>query len=85
MSVKVPVFASDILSNRELLQGGRYGYLVEEPSPACWASAVSHHLRVPGEAEARAHQAVKLVDERYRWGHVAERLDGVYETVVSRT
>jgi glycosyltransferase involved in cell wall biosynthesis len=85
MSVQVPVLASDIPANRELFQGGRYGYLVEEPSPACWASAVSHHLRVPGEGEARAHQAVKLVDERYRWGHVAERLDGVYETVVSRS
>lgn len=82
MSLGVPVVASDIPGNREVLQSGRTGFLVERPDPACWASTLCEVLANPGEANARARQAVACVEEKYRWPHVAERLDGVYKMLV---
>jgi glycosyltransferase involved in cell wall biosynthesis len=85
MSMGVPVVASDIPANRELFQGGRYGYLVEEPSPDCWASMLSRVLSNHREVNARAQEAAELVDDRYRWSHVAERLDRAYRALVKRS
>jgi glycosyltransferase involved in cell wall biosynthesis len=82
MSVGIPVVASDIPAHRDVLYGGKAGFLVEKPDPACWASTLCEVLANPGEANRRAQQAAELVEERYRWAHVAERLDEVYKRLV---
>lgn len=85
MSLRLPVLASDIPANRELFEEGQYGYLVDEPSAACWATVLSRVLGNPADANARAQQAAELVEKRYRWSHVAERLDAAYEGLVTPT
>lgn len=82
MSMQVPVVASDIPANREILLGGELGCLVNNPDPASWASAVNALLANPVQAVLRAERASRLLDERYRWSHVAERLDSAYETLL---
>jgi|GEM_PF-1436946 len=82
MGMGVPVLASDIPANRELLQDGKAGFLVEKPDPASWALALCEVLSNTDEVNARTQQAAKLVDDRYRWIHVAERLEGVYKQLI---
>lgn len=83
MSVGTPVLASDIPANRELLADGRYGYLTPAATPAAWAEAMLAVLQNPAPARARAQAAQTLVEERYRWRHVAGRLDDVYRRVLA--
>jgi glycosyltransferase involved in cell wall biosynthesis len=79
MSMQLPVVAADNVANREVLRGGEAGFLVSEPNPDCWASALCDVLRSPDAARNRAARASTLVDEQYRWSHVADRLDRVYQ------
>ncbi len=82
MSVGTPVLASDIPANRELLADGRYGYLTPAATPAAWAEAMLAVLSEPTTAQAQARAAQAVVEERYRWSHVAGRLDEVYRQVL---
>ena len=82
MSMGVPVLASDIPAHSGVLQGGKAGFLVEKPDPVCWASMLCEVLANPDEANTRAQQALELVESKYRWTHVAERLDGVYKELI---
>ena len=82
MSVGLPVVATDNVSNREILRGGQVGFLVGDPTPDGWASALCDVLRNPDAARSRAASASRLVNERYRWNHVADRLDGAYRRLI---
>ncbi len=84
MAMGVPVVASDIPGHRELLEGGRLGTLVPEPEPEAWSCALESALSAPAAAE-KAALARARVDERYRWSHVAARLDAIYESVLEET
>lgn len=81
MAAGVPVVASDIPAHRDLLEDGRLGTLVREPLPACWAAAIRSALG-SRLALTKAGAAERRVDERYRWSHVAERLDEAYRAAL---
>lgn len=85
MSLAVPVLASDIPANRDVLAGGALGDLVAEATPAAWAEAVLNFLAHPGPAHQRARQAQAVVRQHYRWAHVAERLDAAYARLLGLT
>lgn len=78
MSMGIPVLASDIPANREVLQSGKAGILVDKPDPASWAKELCSVLNTPVESHSRAQMAEESVNQKYRWSHVAERLDKVY-------
>ncbi len=82
MAAGVPVVASDIAAHRDLLEGGRLGTLVHEPAPASWAAALGIALG-SRLALTKARAAQRRVDERYRWCHVADRLDGAYRAALA--
>jgi glycosyltransferase involved in cell wall biosynthesis len=75
----VPVAVSDIPVDRELFRAGSVGPLVQQPDTASWASELMALLTDRDAALDRARRATALVDQMYRWDHVAERLDGAYE------
>jgi glycosyltransferase involved in cell wall biosynthesis len=84
MSLAVPVLASDIPANRDVLDGGALGALIAEATPQAWAEAIASLLAQPEPARRRARQAQAVVRQRYRWAHVAARLDDAYAQLVGR-
>lgn len=83
MSLAVPVLASDIPANREALADGALGDLVAAATPQSWAEAILALLTQPSPARQRARQAQAIVRQRYRWDHVAERLDAAYARLLA--
>ncbi len=80
MSTGVPVIATDNLSNREILHNGKFGWLVEEPTPEAWSKTME--VVLSGRVEVKVNRASKLIDTMYRWEHVAERIDVAYQKVL---
>ncbi len=73
-----PVVASDVGGLRTLVDHGRTGYLVEEPSPEAFAGWVRQILAEPVLAERLSSGAV-LRARRYTWSSAAKLLRGIYE------
>jgi D-inositol-3-phosphate glycosyltransferase len=72
-----PVVASDVGGLRSLVDHGRTGYLVEEPSPVWFAAWVRQILAEPLLAERLSTGAV-LRARRYTWTHAARLLCEIY-------
>jgi len=53
----VPIVATDVGACREVLEGGRYGLLVEPSSPKALAAGISHVLADPKSARKRSDAA----------------------------
>ncbi len=79
-----PVVASDVGGLRSLIDHGRTGYLVEEPSPEAFAAWVRQILVEPLLAERLSTGAV-LRARRYTWARAARLLREIYaELTVGR-
>jgi D-inositol-3-phosphate glycosyltransferase len=79
-----PVVASDVGGLRSLIDHGRTGYLVEEPSPEAFAAWVRQILAEPLLAERLSTGAV-LRARRYTWARAAHLLREIYaELTVGR-
>jgi D-inositol-3-phosphate glycosyltransferase len=79
-----PVVASDVGGLRSLIDHGRTGYLVEEPSPEAFAAWVRQILAEPLLAERLSTGAV-LMARRYTWARAAHLLREIYaELTVGR-
>jgi D-inositol-3-phosphate glycosyltransferase len=79
-----PVVASDVGGLRSLIDHGRTGYLVEEPSPESFAAWVRQILAEPLLAERLSTGAV-LRARRYTWARAAHLLCEIYaELTVGR-
>ncbi len=85
MSLAVPVLASDIPANRDVLADGALGRLVSQATPSAWAEAILETLNQPALAQTRAQLAQSVVRVRYRWAHVAERLDALYAHLLAQS
>ena len=72
-----PVVASDVGGLRSLIDHGRTGYLVEDPTPEAFAAWVRQILAEPLLAERLATGAV-LRARRYTWARAAHLLAEVY-------
>jgi D-inositol-3-phosphate glycosyltransferase len=79
-----PVVASDVGGLRSLIDHGRTGYLVEDPSPEAFAAWVRQILAEPLLAERLSTGAV-LRARRYTWARAAHLLREIYaELTVGR-
>ena len=79
-----PVVASDVGGLRSLIDHGRTGYLVEDPSPDAFAAWVRQILAEPLLAERLSTSAV-LRARRYTWARAAHLLREIYaELTVGR-
>ncbi len=72
-----PVVASDVGGLRSLIDHGRTGYLVDEPSPDAFAAWVRQILAEPLLAERLSTGSV-LRARRYTWARAAHLLRGIY-------
>ncbi len=72
-----PVVASDVGGLRSLIDHGRTGFLVEEPSPASFAAWVRQLLAEPLLAERLSTGAVMRA-RRYTWARAAHLLTEIY-------
>ena len=72
-----PVVASDVGGLRSLIDHGRTGYLVEDPTPEAFAAWVRQILAEPLLAERLGTGAV-LRARRYTWARAAHLLREIY-------
>ena len=72
-----PVVASDVGGLRSLIDHGRTGYLVEEPTPESFAAWVRQILAEPLLAERLSTGAVMRA-RRYTWSRAAHLLTEIY-------
>jgi len=72
-----PVVASDVGGLRSLIDHGRTGYLVEEPTPDAFAAWVRQILAEPLLAERLSTGSV-LRARRYTWARAAHLLTEIY-------
>jgi D-inositol-3-phosphate glycosyltransferase len=72
-----PVVASDVGGLRSLIDHGRTGYLVEEPTPEAFAAWVRQILAEPLLAERLSTGSV-LRARRYTWSRAAHLLTEIY-------
>jgi D-inositol-3-phosphate glycosyltransferase len=80
----IPVVASDVGGLRSLVDHGRTGYLVEDPTADAFAASVRQILAEPLLAE-RLSTAAVLRARRYTWARAARRLCEIYaELTVGR-
>src|SRR5664280_2161722 len=73
-----PVVASDVGGLRSLIDHGRTGYLVEDPSPEAFAGWVRQILAEPLLAERLSTGSV-LRARRYTWARAAHLLREIYD------
>ena len=72
-----PVVASDVGGLRSLIDHGRTGYLVEDPTPETFAAWVRQILAEPLLAERLGTGSVMRA-RRYTWAHAAHLLVEIY-------
>jgi glycosyltransferase involved in cell wall biosynthesis len=65
MAAGCPVVASAVDGNRELIENGVHGWLVQPENPLALADAIQAALRDPGEARRRATAARERVSARF--------------------
>jgi len=87
ISEKIPVIATDNLSNREVLQDGEFGWLVSKPSPEKWSEVIETVFSNENQADTkkRCDGAFKYLNENFRWKHVAERIEIAYQKLLSNS
>jgi len=73
-----PVVASDVGGLRTLVDHGRTGFLVEDPTPEAFAAWIRQILAEPLLAERLGTGAV-LRARRYTWARAASLLRDIYE------
>jgi glycosyltransferase involved in cell wall biosynthesis len=83
LTLGVPVVAANCISGPgEILDGGRYGELVEVESIDALATAIGRHLRSPAELAAKARAA--QTHARYSIADAAERYAQLFEELLTR-
>lgn len=82
-SAEIPFIGTANLSNMEITNNGRIGWLVNEATPEAWSNAICKVLSGGSDVRERTQNASGIVDQMYRWNHVAIRLQSAYERILS--
>lgn len=77
MAAGLPVVATDISGNKDVVEPGDNGYLVPPGDPAALAAAILRVLKNPGMRGAMASNA-RAVAARFGWKEIARRYLDVY-------
>lgn len=78
MATALPVVATDVGGNAELVQPGRTGALVARAEPGALAAAIEAYLREPARARAHGDNARECVRQRFALAAMVQRYLGVY-------
>lgn len=82
-SAGVPFIGTDNLSNKEITNNGKLGWLVNDTTPEAWSNAICKVLSGGSDIWEKTQKAAKIVDQMYRWNHVANRIQSAYERILS--
>ncbi len=85
MSCGLPVVATDIGGNNEVISSGVSGLLVPPKCPAEMAQAVLRLLDNPELSERLGTAARKTIEDRYTWDKIADRILSCYENLLQNT
>lgn len=81
----LPVVVSDLPPIRRYMAEMDCGLLVEPGNPEAFAEAVIYLLEHPHEARRLGQNGRSAVFDRYNWATEAERLLGLYQSLLSET
>jgi glycosyltransferase involved in cell wall biosynthesis len=84
MAVGLPVVASAVSGNTDVIEPEVNGLLVEADDPASLAATVLRLLDEPGLRRRLGGEARRTVETRYSIEHVGERYVDLYRELVSR-
>ncbi len=84
MACGIPVIASDIPAHRELIEHGVNGHMFEVGNVDSLASIILEILDKPEGREGIIRNAKELVEKKFTWQSVANRLDEVYCDLLGR-
>jgi starch synthase len=84
MACALPCVGTRIEAVPEIIQDGETGLLVPPGDAVALACALERVLKDPLRARAMGARGRARVAERFRWTHVAERLDGALQRAVRR-
>jgi len=79
MDAGVPVVASRVGGLPEVVEDGRSGLLVPPGEPAALAEAIGRLLDRPALGRAMGSEGRRRVEEHFRAGRAAERIESLYE------
>jgi glycosyltransferase involved in cell wall biosynthesis len=79
-----PVIASNLPGVRTVVRDGEDGFLVPPGDPAALAARLETLLGNPDRTRAMGEIGCRRVQACYAWPKVVERLEGVYQAVVSK-
>jgi glycosyltransferase involved in cell wall biosynthesis len=85
MSCGLPVVATDIGGNNEVIASGVNGLLVPPKSPIELAQAILLLLDNPELRERLGDAARKTIENRYTWDKIADRLLSCYQNLLQST
>jgi len=83
MACAKPVICTDIVGAAADVRSAGTGLTVEPSNPAKLAGAITRILINGSVAKEMGEAGSRLVEEKYGWRKVAERVEGVYEELVS--
>jgi len=81
MSCGLPVVATDIGGNNEVISSGLNGFLVPPKSPECMAKIILKLLDDAGLRERLGGAARRTIEENYTWDKIADNIVKCYESV----
>ncbi len=84
MSCYTPVVASNIPGVNNVMDEGKNGLLVEPRDPQALAGAIVKILKDPGLAKSMGTHGRRLVEEKYNWKAIGDRIEAVYRAVLER-
>jgi len=74
------VIASDIPGPNAVMDPGQSGLLVPKQDPHALAVAINSLLADPEKAKAMGRRGRELVEKKYDWGVIADRIIGIYRS-----
>ena len=82
MAAGLPVVATDISGNRDIVESGKNGHLVPPSDPSALANAIVSMIEDDCE-RGRMGEAARACAQRYSWDAAARRYVEIYEQVIS--
>ena len=82
MAYKLPIVSSRLRSTRPFVHEGKNGCLVTPEDPASHARAHTYLLRNPKEAQSMGEYGHHLVDTKYNWDRMEQRLYSLYDELL---
>jgi glycosyltransferase involved in cell wall biosynthesis len=82
MACGAPVVVSDISAHKGLIEHGVSGYTFKVGDIDSLTSIILDVLSKPEERKSVASNARKLIEEKFTWQSVTQRLDNIYSNLV---